>query len=1363
MSSVPLVHQQTRFLGKNLAVPVLPLFGGGKEDLWQRPEWERILAQNTVIVCTPAVLDQALFHAYVNIPEVSLLIFDEAHHCKKNHPYAKIIRDYYLKSPEPRPRLFGMTASPVDSKKDIGETITDLETLLHCKIITTSDSSLFDHSCMPKDVVWQYSHRGWVIETEFYKKVVYIRNLIGELRADVDFALSASAELGTWFTDRTLSYIVGRKASEIDALIPKLEQGKSYLAITDGDSRSAAMSKVREMYNIVQQHHFGPFLPVGPLMSPKVKLLYENLRARYAEFPDTRTMVFVKQRWTAVLLCDAFKELSVPSIRPGILTGGGQLARENISAKKQEEVMSNFHAGFINILFATSVGEEGIDVPQCSLVVRFDPNTTTIQYVQSRGRARMKDSIYAHMIEEDNFEHREMMNYVKDSAEYLKKYCGDLAPDRLLGHGTKLQQMIARDNANSSFRTPKKAVCNFSNCLTILSRYAASVHTQEAMRSEIYQEDFVDVPENMFQFNVRIPTNELSVVKGAHGLPRPNKALAKRSAAFRCLLKLRHEKLLDDTLDSIFTKYKPANANARLAVSARKDAYDMKTKPDLWQQSLGSIPTYLFAVTVDIVPFGPLRHELAPMVLLTRLPLPLFPKFPVFLENGVGADVIVKDMTRTYNVSEDEIRLLTAYTLHAIFLDVFHKTYDFDAQQIGYWLVPKSVTAINEATIVTELVDFSALHKASLPRTKWSPGSGSSVWCNKFLVDPWAGRNRYFSESVVEGKGPFDQVPQEYLPKTGKKARATSIIYFTDSHWNNAKNTQWDRQAGKIDRNQPVLKAELQTVRRNFLDKPTEKERDVAVCWIAPEPLQIARLTPAAARTALVWPSVLHRLEQYLIVLEAINNMGLQGITSELALEAFTKDDKTDDSENQVHSGNCRGMGKNYERLEFIGDSLLKMTSTIAVFNRTTCDEEGMHCRRMEILCNRTLFNVATTTHELQRYIRSESFNRNYWYPENLLLLSGRGSDRHNPVKHAAKTHQLRMKTIADVCEAIIGAAVIASKGLPVETRFDLGIRAITMLVESDDHDIQRWSEFPGMYNPPSWQFDQGDPRANDLERKVREKIGYTFKYPRLIRSAFTHSSDTNAPVPDLQRMEFLGDACLDWVSIWWLFDTNSDRNPQWLTEHKMAMVSNKFLAALAVTLDFHKIFSPTTVKLVSNINDYAEEATKKYQDFKDGKCGPDFWTKIDKAPPKALADLVESTLGAILIDSDFRMQPLIDFFQTHVLRFFRDISLYDGFANQHPTSYIYKKLTDEYGCQDFKVMNTDAKEGSIETIITAGVLIHDTVVAKSKGASAKYAKVRASQRALQLLDGVTRKEFRERFGCQCARGAAMEAAEARI
>lgn len=53
----------------------------------------------------------------------------------------------------------------------------------------------------------------------------------------------------------------------------------------------------------------------------------------------------------------------------------------------------------VNLLFTTDVIEEGIHVPGCSSVIRFDLPKTIRSYVQSRGRARQANSQFIMMLE----------------------------------------------------------------------------------------------------------------------------------------------------------------------------------------------------------------------------------------------------------------------------------------------------------------------------------------------------------------------------------------------------------------------------------------------------------------------------------------------------------------------------------------------------------------------------------------------------------------------------------------------------------------------------------------------------------------------------------------------------------------------------------------------------------------------------------------------------------------------------------------------------------------------------------------------------------------------------------------------------
>jgi ERCC4-like helicases len=110
-------------------------------DFWDSEVWEDQLARHMVIVCTAEILSHALLNAFVRMSQINLLIFDEAHHTKKDHVYARLAWLHILyaifcvtkcalvsfeshtslqKSPSAQ-GSFGMTASPIDAKVDIAE------------------------------------------------------------------------------------------------------------------------------------------------------------------------------------------------------------------------------------------------------------------------------------------------------------------------------------------------------------------------------------------------------------------------------------------------------------------------------------------------------------------------------------------------------------------------------------------------------------------------------------------------------------------------------------------------------------------------------------------------------------------------------------------------------------------------------------------------------------------------------------------------------------------------------------------------------------------------------------------------------------------------------------------------------------------------------------------------------------------------------------------------------------------------------------------------------------------------------------------------------------------------------------------
>lgn len=119
-----------------------------------------------------------------------------------------------------------------------------------------------------------------------------------------------------------------------------------------------------------------------------------------------------------------------------------------------------------------------------------------------------------------------------------------------------------------------------------------------------------------------------------------------------------------------------------------------------------------------------------------------------------------------------------------------------------------------------------------------------------------------------------------------------------------------------------------------------------------------------------------------------------------------------------------------------------------------------------------------------------------------------------------------------------------------------MAVQSVTLFVKSEDHAAKCWKDYVASYVRPAYQVRGTDGFELDLANKIFEKMGYRFKYPSLLRSAFTHPSYPAAwaKVPCYQRLEFLGDALLDMVCVEELFERFPDKDPQWLTEHKVSL-----------------------------------------------------------------------------------------------------------------------------------------------------------------------------------------------------------------
>lgn len=524
-----------------------------------------------------------------------------------------------------------------------------------------------------------------------------------------------------------------------------------------------------------------------------------------------------------------------------------------------------------------------------------------------------------------------------------------------------------------------------------------------------------------------------------------------------------------------------------------------------------------------------------------------------------------------------------------------------------------------------------------------------------------------------------------------------------------------------------------------------------------------------------LFPSIIHRIEQNLIAIEACKKLRLGDIHPDLALEALTKDsDNQGEDEGRYSLEKFEpvdfqpGMGANYERLEFLGDSFLKMATTISIFTLIpNKDEFDYHCERMVMICNQNLLGVALGDNvKLQEYIRSKSFERGTWYPA-LKLEHGK---THLKTLRQMDEHKLADKSIADVCEALIGAAYMTTRK---DNDYNLAIRAVTYFVDHKRHPMMKWEDYYAAYKMPDWQVAPANAAERDMAQKIEEATGYKFKHPRGLRSAFRHPSRPFEfdKVPTYQRLEFLGDALLDMVCVDYLFHVAPDKGPQWLTEHKMAMVCNQFLGCLAVSLGFHRQILHSQPAVGAQILEYTTEITEARRAAEDAaevagkprsEYSRDYWIEV-RQPPKCIPDVLEAYVGAMFVDSGYDYTTVQRFFAAHVVPYFSDMHMYDTFANKHPVTFCTQYIYEAFGCHAYGLhaeempIEDDAGALTGRVRVVAGLLVHGHVVDGAVRESGRYAKSAAARKALDKLQGMTKEAFVSEYRCDCKPGEEAE------
>lgn len=154
-------------------------------------------------------------------------------------------------------------------------------------------------------------------------------------------------------------------------------------------------------------------------VTPKVQSLIKILM-RYQHTEDFRAIIFVERVVAALVLPKVFAELpSLSFIKCASLIGHNN--SQEMRTSQMQDAIAKFRDGRVTLLVATSVAEEGLDIRQCNVVMRFDLAKTVLAYIQSRGRARKPGSDYILMAERGNMSHETFLKNARNSEETLRR------------------------------------------------------------------------------------------------------------------------------------------------------------------------------------------------------------------------------------------------------------------------------------------------------------------------------------------------------------------------------------------------------------------------------------------------------------------------------------------------------------------------------------------------------------------------------------------------------------------------------------------------------------------------------------------------------------------------------------------------------------------------------------------------------------------------------------------------------------------------------------------------------------------------------------------------------------------------------
>jgi ERCC4-related helicase len=415
----PLVSQHRKYFSsvlkiseENIASVTGKILPYARRAVWDRTDIRLMFA-------TPEVVKNDLEEGRLNLKDFGLLVFDEAHRAMKEYAYTSIAKEYINQSS--CPYILAMTASPGAERKRIQEVCNNLF-IEHIEYKSEDDPDVKPY-VNAIDVKWE-----WL-------------NLPQEYRYIVSILRSMLEEKIRWLTRngllmKAIKWIFKKDLIELgEALRYKLEltmeeqRGPLYIAMLNQSSALTLMYcleliESQGSYSLKafldrideDENNAHTFLLKDPRMMeiktlvegivkehPKILHLLQLIKDHHhhhqlpsindvRNIPNLKSkiLVFTQYRDTARHIVEVLEKNDIKTSR--FVGQAKRIGDEGMKQDEQAAVLESFRNSDFDVLVATSIAEEGLDIPEVDLVIFYEPISSEIRYIQRRGRAGRKSS-----------------------------------------------------------------------------------------------------------------------------------------------------------------------------------------------------------------------------------------------------------------------------------------------------------------------------------------------------------------------------------------------------------------------------------------------------------------------------------------------------------------------------------------------------------------------------------------------------------------------------------------------------------------------------------------------------------------------------------------------------------------------------------------------------------------------------------------------------------------------------------------------------------------------------------------------------------------------------------------------------------